>query len=94
MLSIRLSRMGRRNRPYYRIVLADSKRARGGRFLEVLGHYDPIKQPEIIEIDVEKVEDWISKGAQPSDTVKSLLKKIKNKESSRGAAEKQQEVKE
>jgi small subunit ribosomal protein S16 len=94
MLSIRLSRMGRRNRPYYRIVLADSRRARGGRFLEVLGHYDPIKQPEVIEIDVEKVEAWIGKGAQPSDTVKSLLKKIKNKESGRGTAEMPQEVKE
>ena len=94
MLSIRLTRMGRRHRPFYRIVLADSKRARGGRFLEVLGHYDPLRKPQAIEIDVERVEEWISKGAQPSDTVRTLLKKVKTKTTDSDTTEKPQEVKE
>lgn len=94
MLSIRLSRLGRRHRPFYRIVLADSKRATKGRFLEVLGHYDPLQKPAVIKIDTDRVEEWIAKGAQPSDTVKSLLKKVKSKESSTGTSEQQQEVKE
>ena len=94
MLSIRLTRMGRRHRPFYRIVLADSRRARGGRFIEILGHYDPLAEPELIKIETERVEEWIKKGAQPSDTVRSLLKKVKGKETSADTPEQQQEVKE
>ena len=98
MLSIRLTRKGKRNRPYYRIVVADSRRARDGRFIEVLGHYDPVRKPVVVEIDVDKVEEWVSKGANLSDTVRSLLKKTKQREaaaSSTEPAEKaRQEVKE
>ena len=75
MLSIRLTRMGRRHKPFYRVVVADSRRARDGRFIEILGHYDPLKQPEEINIDKEKVNEWIDKGAKPSDTVRSLIKR-------------------
>jgi len=80
MLSIRLTRKGRRNRPYYRVVVADSRRARDGRFLEVLGHYDPVQKPAIIELNIDKVEEWVSKGANLSDTVRSLIKQVKERE--------------
>lgn len=77
MLSIRLKRMGRRHDPFYRIVVADSRRARNGRFIEILGHYDPVKNPVEINIDSEKVDKWLEKGAKPSDTVANLLKQVK-----------------
>lgn len=91
MLSIRLTRLGRRNRPFYRIVVADSRRARDGSFIDELGHYDPVIKPEVIEIDTDKVDEWIKKGAQPSDTVRSLLRKIKGKKSDTGTGATQQE---
>ena len=75
MLSIRLRRTGSTKRPYYRVVVADSRAWRDGRFVEVLGHYDPRKNPAVVKIDAERAKHWISKGAQASDTVKSLLKK-------------------
>lgn len=75
MLSIRLTRKGRTHKPFYRVVVADSRRARDGRFIEILGTYDPLKQPEEISIDKEKVDEWIKKGAKPSDTVRSLIKR-------------------
>ena len=77
MLSIRLRRTGSTKRPYYRVVVADSRAWRDGRFVETLGHYDPRKQPAIVTIDQERAKYWIEKGARPSDTVKSLLKKTK-----------------
>ena len=77
MLSIRLTRMGRRHQPFYRIVVADSRKQRDGRFVEILGHYDPLKKPAEIKLDGEKYEQWISKGAKPSDTVKTLVKSQK-----------------
>lgn len=77
MLSIRLRRTGSTKRPYYRVVVADSQAWRDGRFVETLGHYDPRKQPAIVRIDGERAKFWIEKGARPSDTVKSLLKKAK-----------------
>ena len=77
MLSIRLTRMGRRHHPFYRIVVADSRRARDGRFVEILGHYDPLKKPAEVKVDTEKFDEWINKGAKPSDTVKSLVSKLK-----------------
>lgn len=73
MVRIRLTRKGAKHRPFYRIVAADSRRARDGKFLEVLGHYDPVKQPHDLKIDSERVAYWISKGARPSDTVKKLM---------------------
>jgi small subunit ribosomal protein S16 len=75
MLSIRLRRTGSTKRPYYRVVVADSRAWRDGRFLEVLGHYDPRKSPAVVKIDAERAKHWIAKGARASDTVKSLLKK-------------------
>jgi small subunit ribosomal protein S16 len=75
MLSIRLRRTGSTKRPYYRVVVADSQAWRDGRFVETLGHYDPRKQPAVVKIDQERAKYWIEKGARPSDTVRSLLKK-------------------
>ena len=75
MLSIRLRRTGTTKRPYYRVVVADSRDWRDGRFVEVLGHYDPRNNPMVVKIDQERAKYWISKGAQASDTVRSLLKR-------------------
>jgi small subunit ribosomal protein S16 len=75
MLSIRLRRTGATKRPYYRVVVADSHDWRDGRFVEVLGHYDPRRDPAVVKIDAERARYWIEKGARPSDTVRSLLKK-------------------
>ena len=75
MLSIRLRRTGATKRPHYRVVVADSRSTRDGRFVEVLGHYDPRKEPAVVKIDVERANYWLGKGARPSDTVKSLLKR-------------------
>jgi small subunit ribosomal protein S16 len=71
---LRLTRVGARNNPIWRVVAADKRSPRDGRFLEVLGHYNPQTEPSTIEIDEERVRNWLSKGAQPSDTVKKLLK--------------------
>ena len=75
-VKIRLRRMGAKKAPFYRIVVADSRFPRDGRFIEEVGYYDPTKEPSVIKVDIEKVEKWISNGAQPTDTVKTLLKKI------------------
>ena len=74
---IRLMRAGAKKRPFYRMVAADSRRQRDGRFLEILGHYNPLTEPPTVKIDREKVQAWISKGAQPSNTVKKLIKNTK-----------------
>jgi small subunit ribosomal protein S16 len=71
---IRLTRVGARNNPIWRVVAADKRSPRDGRFLEVLGHYNPQTDPSTIEIDEERVRSWLSRGAQPSNTVKRLLK--------------------
>ena len=75
MVKIRLRRMGAKKNPYYRVVVADSRSPRDGRFIEELGTYDPIAEPAQIKIDLERAKYWISNGAQPTDTVKALLKK-------------------
>jgi small subunit ribosomal protein S16 len=75
MLSIRLRRTGSSKKPYYRVVVAESTNWRDGRFVEVLGHYDPRRNPAVVKIDSERANYWISKGARPSETVQSLLKK-------------------
>lgn len=72
---IRLTRLGRKKKPFYRIVVADSESKRDGRFLEVVGTYDPMQQPAAVNIKQDRVQEWLSKGAKPSDTVKSLLAK-------------------
>ncbi len=76
-VSIRLQRGGRRNRPYYRIVVADSRKPRDGRFIEVVGTYDPLKKENKITFKPERYNHWLSVGAQPSDKVKYLFKQYK-----------------
>ena len=71
---IRLRRMGAKKAPFYRIVVADSRYPRNGRFIEEIGYYDPAKTPVTVQIDAEKAKKWMSNGAQPTDTVRSLLK--------------------
>lgn len=71
---IRLRRLGAKKNPFYRLVVADSNAPRDGRFIEEIGYYDPTKNPEVLEIDEEKALKWLGSGAQPSDTVKSLLR--------------------
>ena len=73
MVVIRLRRTGRSRKPSYRVVVADSHSPRDGRFIEILGHYNPLTQPPTVVIDRAKVATWVSKGAQPSNTVKRLL---------------------
>lgn len=74
-VKIRLKRMGAKKAPFYRVVVADSRYPRDGRFIEEIGHYNPVSNPVDIKIDLEKANKWISNGAQPTETVKSLLKK-------------------
>ena len=74
-VKIRLRRMGAKKAPYYRIVVADSRSPRDGRFIEELGTYDPMADGEKIKVDMERAKYWISNGAQPTDTVRGLLKK-------------------
>lgn len=71
---IRLRRMGAKKRPFYRLVVADSRNARDGRFIEILGHYNPLADPPELKIDVEKARKWLGKGASPSETAKRLMK--------------------
>ena len=73
-VKIRLTRVGARNNPIWRVVATDQRSPRDGRFIEVLGQYNPQTQPSTIELDEERVRDWLARGAQPSDTVKHLLK--------------------
>ncbi len=73
-MSIRLRRAGATRKPHYRVVVADSREPRDGRFVEVLGHYDPRKDPAVVKIDTERTDYWIGKGAQPSDTVVRLFR--------------------
>ena len=73
-VKIRLRRMGAKKAPFYRIVVADSRYQRNGRFIAEIGYYDPAKTPVTVQIDAEKAKKWMSNGAQPTDTVRSLLK--------------------
>ena len=75
MVKIRLRRMGAKKAPFYRIVVADSRYPRDGRFIEEIGYYNPMTEPADVKVDAEKVKEWMANGAQPTDTVKSLLKK-------------------
>ena len=75
MVKIRLRRMGAKKNPYYRLVVADSRSPRDGRCIEEIGTYDPLATPATINVDVEKAQTWIKNGAQPTDTVRGLLKK-------------------
>lgn len=72
-VKIRLKRMGSKKRPFYRIVVADSRSARDGRFIETVGTYNPLTDPETVTLKEEKVMNWLNNGAQPSDTVRNIL---------------------
>ena len=75
MVKMRLTRMGAKKAPFYRVVVADSRYPRDGRFIEEVGYYNPQTEPAEVQIDADKAKDWLAKGAQPTDTVKALLKK-------------------
>jgi small subunit ribosomal protein S16 len=75
MVKIRLRRMGAKKAPYYRIVVADSRFPRDGRFIEEIGSYDPRKEPAAVTIDAERASSWLKSGAQPTETVRAILKK-------------------
>ena len=75
MVKIRLRRMGAHKKPFYRVVVADSRAQRDGKFIEEIGYYDPMKEPKVIEINAELAKKWLENGAQPTDTVKALFKK-------------------
>src|SRR5215470_10731208 len=90
-VSIRLRREGTKNRPYYRVVVADSRSPRDGKFIEILGTYDPKLTGQNSSFSVERAEYWISKGAQASDTVRSLIKKQRKMGTSESASEIEQE---
>ncbi len=75
MVKIRLQRVGAKKAPFYKIVVADSRYPRDGRLIEEIGNYDPMKSPAVINLNKEKVDEWIKKGAQPTDSVKSLMKR-------------------
>jgi len=74
MVVIRLARVGSTHKPKYRITVADSRRARSKKFIEIIRHYDPLAKENNIKMDIDKAQDWINKGAQPSDRVKRLMK--------------------
>ena len=76
-VKIRLKRIGAKKSPFYRVVVADARYPRDGRFIEEIGTYNPLVEPAEVKIDIEKADKWIKNGAQPTDTVKSLLKKVK-----------------
>lgn len=76
-VKIRLARHGAKKRPYYRIVVADSRSPRDGRFIDEVGRYNPCTEPAMVKFDMEKVDQWISNGAQPTDTVARLLKQAR-----------------
>lgn len=75
-VKIRLKRMGQKKSPFYRIVVADARSPRDGRFIEEIGYYNPCKEPNELKLDKEAAEKWLKNGAQPTDTVKDLLKKV------------------
>lgn len=75
MVKIRLTRLGAHKKPFYRLIVADSRARRNGPFIEILGTYDPLKKPSEIKIDLEKAKSWLQKGAQPTDTAKKLMQR-------------------
>jgi len=86
MVKIRLARAGAKKRPFYRVVAIDERKRRDGRPLEFLGTYDPIAKPKAIQIDTEKVDAWVRKGAQVSDTVAALLREVRRRSASAAPA--------
>jgi small subunit ribosomal protein S16 len=89
---IRLKRIGKKKRPYYRVVVADARFPRDGRFIEEIGIYDPLRTPVVFDVNMERVKYWLGNGAQPTDTVKSLLKKYSDYEKAGQTEEKPAEI--
>ena len=85
-VSIRLRREGNLNRPYYKVVVADQRSPRDGKFIELVGNYDPKKEGDNSNVDLSRIDYWIKNGAQPSDTVRSIIKKARKKEVAVAAA--------
>jgi small subunit ribosomal protein S16 len=77
VLTIRLSRIGKKKQPFYRVVVIDRRRPRDGRFVEIVGTYNPLKDPPEVKLDAERVKHWLGRGAQPSDTVRTFIRKQK-----------------
>ncbi len=77
MVSIRLARIGKKKKPSYRVVVIEKRNARNGRFVEIVGTYDPLKDPAEIKLEAERIKYWLGKGAQPSNTVRSFLRQFK-----------------
>lgn len=77
MLTIRLSRFGKKKKPFYRVVVTESSRPRDGRFVEIVGTYDPLKKPAEVKLNAERIKYWMGHGAQPSDTVRSFIRRQK-----------------
>lgn len=77
MVKIRLTRLGAKKKPFYRVIVADSRSRRDGPFVEILGTYDPMKEPSEIKLDVQKADHWIKNGAQPTDIVRKLIEKAR-----------------
>ena len=77
MLTIRLSRIGKKKKPFYRVVVTESSRPRDGRFVEIVGTYDPLKKPAEVKLKAERIKHWMGCGAQPSDTVRSFIRRQK-----------------
>ena len=75
MVKIRLTRLGSHKKPFYRVIVTDSKTRRDGPFVEVLGTYDPLKEPSEVKLDLDRVKLWLQKGAQPTDTVRKIMQK-------------------
>ena len=75
MVKIRLTRLGSHKKPFYRVIVTDSKTRRDGPFIEILGTYDPLKEPSEIKLDLERAKSWLQKGAQPTDTARKLMQK-------------------
>jgi small subunit ribosomal protein S16 len=80
MVKIRLKRIGAKGQPFYRVIVADIRSPRNGRFIEQVGTYDPTKEPSVIKLDLEKVDEWIKNGAQPTETVKKLIETARKAE--------------
>ena len=78
MVRIRLARMGRKRRPFYRVVAADSRAPRDGKFIEILGTYNPMTDPMELKFNMDRIQHWIDHGAKPSDTVSRLIERVRN----------------
>lgn len=78
MVRLRLTRRGAKKKPFYRVIAADSRAPRDGRFIEQLGYYDPMKSPHVVKLDLDRVDFWLANGAQPSDTVARLIEKYRS----------------